>query len=143
MRSELLMFMTARAQVTEEVIRPALEKGKTVVCDRYVFSTVVYQGYGGNIPPETVWELNHFATGGLRADMTFIFDLAPEKAQERLGDSLDRVESRGVKYFQTLRDGFIVESKRFPVGVELIDADGSIETVQERVATAASALLGL
>ena len=90
MRSELLMFMTARAQLTEQFIRPALANGKTVVCDRFVFSTVVYQGYGGNIDPETVWELNEFATNGLMADITLIFDLDPEIVLSRMGTSLDR-----------------------------------------------------
>ena len=102
MRSELLMFITARAQLTEEIIRPALSSGKTVICDRYVFSTVVYQGYGGGLDPEVVWQLNRFATGGLAADLTFIFDLDPAVAQERLGSQLDRMESRGLEYFLSL-----------------------------------------
>lgn len=140
-RSELLMFMTARAQLTEEFIKPALAAKKTVVCDRYVFSTVVYQGYGCGIDPETVWDLNHFATNGLVADMTFIFDLDAEKAMQRLGDSLDRMESRGLEYFNRLRDGFVKESKRWPTGIELINADGSIDEVQNRVLAAAATVL--
>lgn len=140
-RSELLMFMTARAQLTEEFIKPALAAGKTVVCDRYVFSTVVYQGYGCGIEPETVWELNGFATNGLIADLTFVFDMDAEKAMKRLGDSLDRMESRGLGYFNKLRNGFLTESKRWPTGVELIDADGSIKEVHQRVLTAAASTL--
>ena len=141
MRSELLMFMTARAQLTEEVIRPALSAGKTVVCDRYVFSTVVYQGYGGEIEPNLVWDLNHFATGGLVADMTFIFDLDPKIALERVGNRRDRMESRGAEYFAKLRHGFVTEAGRFPSGVELIDASGTQDEVFESVLAAASPIL--
>ncbi len=141
MRSELLMFISARAQVTEEVIRPALEAGKTVVCDRYVLSTVVYQGYGGDIDPNQVWRLNYFATNGVAADLTFVFDLEPEIALSRLGDNLDRLESRGTEYFERLRFGFTEECKRFPIGYDLIDASGSIEEVQQRVRAAANVCL--
>ena len=141
MRSELLMFITARAQLTEEVIRPALEVGKVVVCDRYVFSTVVYQGYGGEIQPELVWDLNQFATCGLVADMTFIFDLEPKVALQRVGASRDRMESRGIEYFEKLRHGFVTESGRFPIGVELIDASGTPDEVFELVLAAAKPVL--
>ncbi len=141
MRSELLMFMTARAQLTSQLIRPALNAGKTVVCDRYAISTVVYQGHAGGLDPETVWQLNEFATGGLQPELTFIFDLDVATCMQRLGDSLDRMESRGLKYFQNLREGFRVESNRFPTGVEVIDADGAVDEVQQRVLDAARATL--
>ncbi len=140
MRSELLMFMAARAQLVEQVIRPALAAGKTVVCDRYVFSTVVYQGHAGNIDPDTVWDLNHFATGGLMADMTFLFDLDTRMALSRLGQTRDRMESRGQEYFDKLREGFVVESKRWPEGVELVDASGSLNEVQQKLREIATAM---
>ena len=133
MRAELLMFMTARSQLVEEIIKPALAAGKTVVCDRYVFSTVVYQGYGGGIEPETVWQLNDFATDGCMADLTLLFIVRPETALERLGTKLDRVESRGVDYFAKLREGFVKESKRWPQSVELIDGELSVESIQQEI----------
>ncbi len=132
-RSETLMFMTARAQLVEQFIRPALHNGKTVVCDRYVFSTVVYQGYGGGLDPETIWGLNDFATAGLMADLTFIFDLDAKIAMSRLGDSLDRMESRSEDYFRRICTGFVAESKRWPTGVELIDASRSIDEIQSHL----------
>jgi dTMP kinase len=141
MRSELLMFMTARSQLTQEFIQPALDAGKTVVCDRYVFSTVVYQGYGGDIDPQQVWDFNHYATSGLVADLTFIFDLDPNTAQQRIGKERDRMESRGLEYFETLRHGFITEAKRFPVGVEMIDASGTPDEVFDLVLAAAAPFL--
>ena len=133
MRAELLMFMTARAQLVDEIIQPALDDGKTVVCDRYVFSTVVYQGYGGGIDPETVWQLNEFAIGGCKADLTYLFVVDPKTAFDRLGDTLDRVESRGLEYFEKLRQGFVAESKRWPHGVELVEGEGMIEEIQTRL----------
>ena len=142
LHSELLLFMTARAQLTEQIIRPALDSGKTVVCDRYVFSTVVYQGYAGDLEPDVVWELNHFATNGIRADLTFIFDLPAEEASRRLGSSLDRMEARGIDYFEKVKQGFLAESKRWPSGVEVIDAAGTPQEVQARVRSIADSLPG-
>ena len=140
-RSELLMFMTARTQLTEEFIKPAIAAGKTVICDRYTFSTVVYQGYGGGVDPETIWDLNHFATGGLTPDLTFIFDIDANKAKARLGKTLDRMESRGLEYFNRVRQGFLAESQKWPTGVEVIDADGDIDVVHQRVLSAAKVTL--
>ena len=88
-----------------------------------------------------MWDLNQFATGGLKADMTFIFDLDPRTAQQRIGDQKDRMESRGIEYFEKLRQGFIAEANRFPVGVELIDADGTEDEVWQRVLAVANPLL--
>ena len=133
MRAELLMFMAARAQLVDEIIKPSLAAGKTVVCDRYVFSTVVYQGYGGGIEPDTVWQLNEFAINGCTANLTFLFVVQPQTAMERLGDSLDRMESRGMQYFQKLRDGFVAESKRWPQGVELVDGENAVEEIQQQL----------
>lgn len=133
MRSELMMFMSARAQLVDEIIKPALAKGKTVVCDRYVFSTVVYQGYGGGIDLDTVWQLNEFAIDSCIANLTFLFVVDPQTAMDRLGDSLDRMESRGTPYFQKLHDGFVAESKRWPRGVELIDGGGAVEEIQQQL----------
>ena len=133
MRTELLMFMAARAQLVDQIIEPALHAGKTVICDRYVFSTVVYQGYAGGIEPDSVWQLNQFAVNGRMADLTFLFVLNPETAMERLGASLDRMESRGLEFFRKLHDGFVQESKRWPQGVELVDGGESIEETQRRL----------
>jgi len=141
MRSEMLMFMTARCQLVEELIRPALASGKTVVCDRYVFSTVVYQGHAGNLDPEDVWQVNQIATAGLMADMTFIFDLDVETVSQRLGESRDRMESRGAAYFQRVRDGFLSEANRWPELAMVIDASGNIESIQATIRKATESIL--
>lgn len=141
MRSEMLMFMTARCQLVEELIRPALASGKTVVCDRYVFSTVVYQGHAGDLNPDDVWQVNQIATAGLMADMTFIFDLDVETVSQRLGESRDRMESRGAAYFQRVRDGFLSEAKRWPELAMLVDASGDIDSIQATIRKATESIL--
>ncbi len=138
MRSEMLMFMTARAQLVDEIIRPALSSGRTVVCDRYVFSTVVYQGHAGNLDPEQIWQVNEIATGGLMADLTFILDLDIETSLSRLGHSPDRMESRGDDYFNKVRNGFLHEADRWPRGVEVVDATGQVDEIQTRIRNIAS-----
>ena len=74
-RSEMLLYMAARAQMVEEVIRPALEQGKTVLCDRYLLANVAYQGYGGGLDVPTLWEVGRVATGGLMPDLTIVLDV--------------------------------------------------------------------
>ncbi len=145
MRTEMLLFTTARTQLVEEVVRPALAAGKTIVLDRYILSTVVYQGYAGELDPQDIWTVNQIATGGLIPDVTFVFDLPPDKAMTRLfqreNRSLDRLESRGLEYFSRVRDGFLTEAERWHVGVEVIDADPSVEAVQANVRELASLYL--
>ncbi len=85
--SEMLLFMAARAQLVEEVIRPALDAGRVVVSDRYVLANVVYQGYAGGLDVETVRRIGHTATGGLLPDRVFVLDLAPEVAAGRIAPS--------------------------------------------------------
>lgn len=134
-RSEVLMFSVARAQLVEEVIRPALAAGKTVVCDRYFFSTVVYQGHAGDVSIDQIMAVTQVAIGGLMPDVTFLFDLPVPVALERLGTSLDRLESRGSEYLQKVRDGFLFEAERWPTGVEVIDATQSVDAIQAEIRT--------
>ncbi len=133
MRAEMMLFTTARSQLVDEIVRPALESGKTVVLDRYLFSTIVYQGYAGELDTESIRKVNHVATGGLMPDLAFFLDLPVEVALTRIGDSPDRMESRGAAYLQKVRDGFIHESERWPTGIELIDANRSQDEVFEEI----------
>jgi dTMP kinase len=133
MRTEMMLFTTARTQLVQEIIKPAIEAGKTVVLDRYIFSTIVYQGHAGDLETEDIRSVNHVATEGLMPDLTFVLDLPVEVSMKRLGDSLDRMESRGSEYFEKVRDGFILESERWPTGVELIDANRAPEEIQAEI----------
>ncbi len=128
MRSEMMMFTTARTQLVEQILRPALAAGKTVVLDRYVLSTVVYQGHAGNLDANAIRAVNNFATDGLWPDQTFILDLPTEIAMQRLGDNLDRMESRGLAYFEKVRAGFLTEAEK-QSDVSVIDATQSVDTI--------------
>ena len=130
MRAEMMMFTTARTQLVDEIVRPALAAGKTVVLDRYIYSTIVYQGHAGNLPTDEIRQVNHVATEGLMPDLTFMIDLPVDVSMERLGKSLDRMESRGTEYFEKVRAGFIAESKLASAGVELINGNRSPEEIQ-------------
>ena len=130
--SEMLLYMASRAQLVEEVIRPALQSGKTVVADRYLLANVVYQGFAGTLDPDSIWEVGRVATGNLLPDLTIVLDLAPGEAACRLGEP-DRMESRGDAYRKALRKGFLAEAARQPERIQLVAASGTVEEVAERI----------
>ena len=137
--SEALLFMTARAQMVDEIIRPALEKGKVVICDRFVLSTIVYQGYAGDFDIESIRTLGQIATARLEPDLTLVLDLPVETALNRIGGDLDRMESRGRDYFLRVREGFVREIDRAPQKTKRIDAtrteDEIFATIKQHVVT--------
>jgi dTMP kinase len=108
--SELLLFSAARAQLVREVIRPALQQGIIVLSDRYVDSTIAYQGYGRQLPPESVHAISRVAIDGLLPDLTFFIDVSLEtirKRQQSAGKVTDRMERAGEDFFDRARNGFI------------------------------------
>ena len=135
-RSEMLLYMAARAQMVEEIIRPALEQGKIVVSDRYLLANVVYQGYGGGLDVETLWQVGRVSTGGLMPDLTIVLDLPAKTAAGRIDRQLDRMEQQGDAFHARVREGFLIEAKRRP-GIVVVNADASIEEVQNAIRLAA------
>src|SRR5262249_20367928 len=111
---EALLFMASRAQLTADVIRPALESGQIVVADRYTLANVVYQGHAGGLDPKNLWEVGRLATGGLEPDLTIVLDLPVETAIARLSGKRDRFESRSSDYQARVRAGFLTEAQRRP-----------------------------
>ena len=132
-RSEMLLYMAARAQLTEEVIRPALDAGKIVVSDRYLLSNVVYQGYGGGLDVPELWQVGRVATGGLLPDLTIVLDLPVERAASRLERALDRMEQQGDAFHARVRQGFLDEAARQPDRVVVVSADRPIDEVQKAI----------
>ena len=132
-RSEMLLYMAARTQMVEEVIRPALEQGKTVLSDRYLLANVVYQGHAGGLDVPTLWEVGRVATGGLMPELTVVLDVPPEVATARMGRPLDRMEKQGGAFHARVRQGFLAEAARTPDQIVVVDASGSIEQVQEEI----------
>lgn len=139
--SEMLLFMAARAQLVEDVIRPALQRGQTVVSDRFLLANVVYQGHAGGLDVDTIWRIGEVATGGLMPDLVFVLDMPPQSAAGRIDRQLDRMESRGIEYQARLRQGFLTEAAKDPGRIVVIDAARDIDAVQAGVRAAASRLL--
>ncbi len=139
-RSEMLLYMAARAQLVEEVIRPALKQGKIVVSDRFLLANVVYQGHGGGLDIETLWQVGRVSTGGLLPDLTIVLDMPAENAAGRINRQLDRMEQQGGEFHARVREGFLIEARRQP-GIVVINAAGPIEQVQAAMRHAAEKLL--
>lgn len=122
--TECFLFATARAEHVRRVIRPALEGGAVVLCDRYADSTVVYQGYGRGVPLEVVAELNRLATDGFVPDLTLVLDLdAAEGLRRARGRAEpDPFERLGLEFHERVRKGYRAVHEREPERVELVDA---------------------
>ena len=139
-RSELLLFLAARAQLVKNVIRPALEAGKWVVSDRFSDSTLAYQGYGRGLPLDILRTANDFACDGLKPDLTLLLDVAPETAAARMrgreaatNTTADRIERAGDAFHARLRIGFAELAKAEPGRIVTIDANGTPDEVWEGV----------
>ncbi len=133
---ELLLFEAARAQIVSEVIRPSLDSGMTVLCDRFFDSTYAYQGFARGLGSGTVEVLNMTATSGLKPDITFLFDLDPLAALERRGirgEAEDRMEALGIKFQEDVRAGYLDLASKEPDRVKLIDASRTPEEIFEDV----------
>ncbi len=139
---EALLFMASRAQLVAEVIRPALEAGRTVVSDRYLLANVVYQGHAGGLNVEQLWEVGRLSTGGLEPDLTIVLDLPLEVAQRRRGRPADRMESRPADYHQRVREGFLAEARRRPERIVVVDSAAPVEEVHARICQEVSRVLG-
>ena len=141
--AEMFMYLADRAQHAQMVIKPALYEKKIVLCDRYTDSTVAYQGYGrdGNI--EQINILNKIATKGLKSDLTLLFDVESEIAQNRLGKTKDRLESQGMEFHKKVRRGYLELAKQDPKRIKVINANKTINEVWLDVKKIVEGLLNL
>ncbi|MCL2370797.1 MAG: dTMP kinase [Firmicutes bacterium] len=141
--AELLLYTTARAQHIDELIRPALKSGKTVICDRFTDSTLAYQGYARGLDKELIKTLNDIALGGLKVDTTIFLDISPDEAFARKGgwDTNDRIESEALDFHQRVYDGFRAIAAAEPNRVKVIDARDTAKKVFEKVIKAICACL--
>ncbi len=124
-KTEILLYAASRAQLVNEVIRPALHRGEVVICDRFVDSSIAYQAYGvvGNV--EEVANINKMATDGLLPDRTYLLDLPVAIAQQRLlkrGSNPDRIEQRSLLYHERVRQGYLTLARSEPDRIMVIDA---------------------
>jgi dTMP kinase len=131
-RAELFLFMAARAQIVESTITPALEAGRTVVSERFLMSSVVYQGLAGSIPAGEVEAVGRSATGGLAPDLTVVVDVDTDTALARAGHA-DRIEQRGRTYRERVRQGFLSLARRDPKRVAVVDGAKPVEEVHAAI----------
>jgi dTMP kinase len=132
-RTEALLMAAARAQHVAEVIEPALERGDTVVTDRYIGSSLAYQGHGHGLSVEELVQLSHWATDGRPADVVVLLTVPAEVAEDRLRRPTDRMERLGKKFHRRVNDGFAKLAADNPDHWLVIDGVGTIEEVASRV----------
>lgn len=142
-RTELLLYAADRAQHVERFLRPHLEKGALILCDRYTDSTVAYQGYGRGLDLALIDQLNQIATGGLKSDLTLWLDLDVEEGLARMQQrgKQDRIEQANLEFHHRVQQGFAYLAETEPDRVRRIDASGTELDVAERVEAALSQAL--
>lgn len=130
--TELLLVFAARAQHIAEVIRPALKRGAVVLCDRFTDATYAYQGGGRGLPVERIAQLESFVQGGLRPDLTLVFDLPVEIGLSRAAarGRLDRFEQEGRAFFEAVRNTYLDRARAEPARYHILDAAQSLAEVQ-------------
>ncbi|HSZ54831.1 MAG TPA: dTMP kinase, partial [Tepidisphaeraceae bacterium] len=129
MRTEMLLYMAARAQMMREVIAPALDAGKTVISDRFVSSTLAYQLGGDGLTDQQIRNVADIAIDRRWPDLTILLDLPVERSLARVNRAKDRIEQRPLSYHEQVRQNFLAQAKADPHGYRVIDADRPPEQV--------------
>lgn len=140
---EVLLYMAARSQLVEEVIVPALRKGKIVLCDRFLDSTLVYQGYGNGVDMGLIKKIGKFATQGILPDLTLLFDIETKKGLARTGRAKDRIELRSLAYHNRVRKGYLDLAKKESKRIKVIKVNKEKEKIYKMVRVYIDRLLGL
>jgi len=140
-QAELFLFAASRAQLVAEVIRPALEKGKVVICDRFMYSTLVYQGYGRGLDLTTIETINKLATGNLNPDLVILLDISPEQGLVRKRSLKDRFEREDLSFHRRVREGYLKMAAAEPDRWLVIDASLRKEKIAELIWDRVSQLL--
>lgn len=143
-RAEAFLYAAARAQHVAQVILPSLAEGKIVLCDRFLDSSLAYQGFGRGIDISLLERINEPATGGLLPDLTIIFDFCAEGGMDRInqsGRSTDRIEREKEEFHQKVSMGYLALAGRDPARYRVIDANRSVDQVHRDVMTAAEGVL--
>ncbi|MBI5779180.1 MAG: dTMP kinase [Planctomycetes bacterium] len=134
--TELFLYFASRAQLVDQIIRPALKKNITVICDRFLSSTIVYQGYAGHIGADKIRKIWAEVSGNFIPDVTIILDVPPEKGFERIRNSRashDRMEQKALLFHKKVRQGFIKLVQSDKRKYRLIDGTRSIEEIQAMI----------
>ena len=138
---ETLLYMAARAQMVKEVLIPSLKAGKIVICDRFLDSTIAYQGFGNGVDVKCIRQLGDFAVQGITPDLTLLFDIDTEKGLSRTNAQKDRIELRSLDYHARVRQGYLSLAKEEPKRIKVIPVDADKETIFQRVKVLIDALV--
>ncbi|MCA6079688.1 MAG: dTMP kinase [Endomicrobium sp.] len=131
--SELFLYEAARAQHVKELIFPALKDGKVVICDRFIDSTVAYQGYGRKLNLRLIDKLNSFASFGLTPFLTIYLDIAPSEGLnkvKKLNKEIDRIERESVDFHKNVRRGYLKQAKKYPERIKIVKIQSSPKNTQ-------------
>ncbi len=131
--TEFLLFSASRSQLVNEIIKPNIKKGVIVICDRYYDSSSAYQGFGGKININKVFEVNDFATGGLTPDITFLIDISPAAAFKRAiqrGNTKDRMENKNISFYNKVYNGFKALANKNKKRIVVINGSNSVEAIR-------------
>jgi dTMP kinase len=132
--SELFLFESARADLVSKIIKPALDEGKIVLCDRFYDSTTAYQGYGRSLDIDSILKINEFATGGIKPDLTFYLHVSIETSNLRTGHKeKDKIENSGDDFFNSVIEGYRDLCKKESERIVEIDAEGNIEETRDSI----------
>ena len=139
-RTELLLYFASRAQNVDQVIRPALDAGRIVLCDRFTDSTLVYQGCGRGLDTNVVRDLDRIACRGLKPDVTLLIDIDAEtsltrakRRNERVGPAESRIDEEGAAFHERVRQGYLALAKAEPERIVVIDGAAGIGEVGQRI----------
>lgn len=131
--AETLLYMAARAQVVEEIIKPALCAGKTIICDRFLDSTIAYQGYGLGINIKLIKSIGNFTTQGIKPDLTIFLDLPVKDGLKYRHSCKDRIEQRSIGYHEKVRKGYLALAKCEPARIKVVKVQQDKLKTQEKI----------
>ncbi len=140
-RADAFLYMTARAQLVEAAIKPALSRGAVVICDRFLDATLAYQGYGSGLDVDALRCIGDFATQGLHPSLTILLDLPPADGLRRIRGGKDRIERRAAAFHQRVRRGYLALARREPRRFCVIDARRPRDLLAQEIRDAVGAVL--
>jgi len=140
--TELFLYMASRSQLVAELIKPALAKGKIVICDRFISSTIVYQGIAGGIGKDLVKSIGKIATQNIKPDITIILDVNPEDGLRRKKGKPDRMEKKVLAFHKKVRQGFLQLAQAHHREYKVIKSYGSIVDIQENIRRIIKEIIG-
>jgi len=140
-RTELFLYMASRSEMVARIVRPLLEGGLVVVSERFVSSSVAYQGFAGGIEPALIWEMGRVATGGIEPDLTILLDLEIEAGFSRIARARDRMESKDRAYHEKVRQGFLRMARERPDRFVVVDASRAPDAVARDIESAVKRVL--